>query len=60
MTENEIAKIIVDAAYKIHTRLGPGLLGLGGAVDEEGLARRQLAGRGEAAAGSAEGAASKR
>jgi GxxExxY protein len=26
MTENEIATIIVDAAYKIHTRLGPGLL----------------------------------
>jgi len=26
MTENEIAKIIVDAAFKIHTRVGPGLL----------------------------------
>jgi GxxExxY protein len=26
MTENEIARIIVDAAYRIHTRLGPGLL----------------------------------
>jgi len=26
MTENEIAAIIVDAAYTIHTRLGPGLL----------------------------------
>ena len=26
MTENEISKIIVDAAYKIHTTLGPGLL----------------------------------
>jgi GxxExxY protein len=26
MTENEIATIIVDAAYQIHTRLGPGLL----------------------------------
>ena len=25
MTENEIAKIIVDAAYKIHFNLGPGL-----------------------------------
>jgi GxxExxY protein len=25
MTENEIAKVIVDAAYKIHTTLGPGL-----------------------------------
>lgn len=26
MTENDIAKIIVDACYKIHTTLGPGLL----------------------------------
>jgi len=26
MTENEIAHQIVDAAYRIHTRLGPGLL----------------------------------
>ena len=26
MKENEVAKIIVDAAYKIHTKLGPGLL----------------------------------
>jgi GxxExxY protein len=26
MTENEIAKIIVDAAYRIHTQFGPGLL----------------------------------
>ena len=26
MTENEIAKQIVDAAYKIHTTTGPGLL----------------------------------
>ena len=26
MTENEIAKKIVDAAYQIHTKLGPGLL----------------------------------
>ena len=26
MTENEIATIIVDAAVKIHKRLGPGLL----------------------------------
>jgi GxxExxY protein len=25
MTENEIAKQTVDAAYKIHTALGPGL-----------------------------------
>jgi GxxExxY protein len=26
MTENEIAKVIVDCAYKVHTTLGPGLL----------------------------------
>ena len=26
MTENEIAKIVVDIAYKIHTKLGSGLL----------------------------------
>jgi GxxExxY protein len=26
MTENEISKIIVDACYKIHYELGPGLL----------------------------------
>ncbi len=26
MTENEISRIIVDAAFKIHTKLGPGLL----------------------------------
>jgi GxxExxY protein len=26
MTENEIGKIIVDCSYKVHTRLGPGLL----------------------------------
>ena len=26
MTENEIAKVIVDAAFKIHTQIGPGLL----------------------------------
>jgi GxxExxY protein len=26
MTENEIGKEVVDAAYKIHSRLGPGLL----------------------------------
>ena len=25
MTENEIAKLVVDAAYKVHTGLGPGL-----------------------------------
>jgi GxxExxY protein len=26
MTENEISKQVVDSAFKIHTRLGPGLL----------------------------------
>ncbi len=26
MTENEIASMIVDASYKVHTVLGPGLL----------------------------------
>jgi GxxExxY protein len=26
MTENEISKEVVDAAFKIHTKLGPGLL----------------------------------
>jgi GxxExxY protein len=26
MTENEIAKVVVNTAYQIHTRLGPGLL----------------------------------
>ena len=26
MTENELSKIIIDVSYKIHIRLGPGLL----------------------------------
>ena len=26
MTENELSKIIVDCAFKIHTKFGPGLL----------------------------------
>ena len=26
MTENEISKIIVDVAYRVHSKLGPGLL----------------------------------
>jgi GxxExxY protein len=26
MRENELSKIIVNAAYQIHTKLGPGLL----------------------------------
>jgi len=25
MTENEIAKVVVDAAFKIHSKLGPGM-----------------------------------
>jgi GxxExxY protein len=26
MTENDVAKVVVDAAYKVHSTLGPGLL----------------------------------
>lgn len=26
MTENEIAKVIVDACFNVHTTIGPGLL----------------------------------
>ena len=26
MTENELSKIIVDVAYQVHFKLGPGLL----------------------------------
>ena len=26
MTENEIATVVVDSAFQVHTRLGPGLL----------------------------------
>ncbi len=26
LNENELAKIVVDSAYKVHTRLGPGFL----------------------------------
>ena len=26
MTENEIGRIIVDSAFKVHVNLGPGLL----------------------------------
>ena len=26
MTENEISRLVVDCAYQIHTKLGPGLL----------------------------------
>jgi GxxExxY protein len=43
MTENEIAKQIVDAAFKIHTSLGPGLLeSVYEAVMAQELARRGL------------------
>lgn len=35
MTENEIAKIVVDCAFRVHTTLGPGLLET---VDEVALA----------------------
>ncbi len=43
MTENEIATQIVDAAYKVHTTLGPGLLeSVYEAVMAEELARRGL------------------
>ena len=43
MTENEIAKIIVDVAFKIHTTLGPGLLeSVYEAVMEHDLLKRGL------------------
>lgn len=43
MTDNEIATQIVDAAYKIHTTLGPGLLeSVYEAVMAEELNRRGL------------------
>ena len=43
MTENEVAKIIVDAAYKIHLTLGPGLLeSVYEAVMEHDLKKRGL------------------
>ena len=43
MTENELSKQIVDAAYKIHTTLGPGLLeSVYEAVMAEELGRRGL------------------
>jgi GxxExxY protein len=43
VTENDIAKHIVDAAFKIHTSLGPGLLeSVYEAVMEEELTRRGL------------------
>jgi hypothetical protein len=40
MTENEIATIVVDAAYKIHTQLGPGLLiNFGAYLIKDGISR---------------------
>ena len=43
MTENEIATVIVDVAYKIHTTLGPGLLeSVYGAVMAYELEKRGL------------------
>lgn len=43
LTENEIAKQVVDAAYKIHTPLGPGLLeSVHEAVMAEELTKRGL------------------
>jgi GxxExxY protein len=43
MTENEIAREIVDAAYRIHTTLGPGLLeSVYDAVLSHELSRRGL------------------
>ncbi len=43
MTENEVATLVVDAAYRVHTALGPGLLesvyvaGLAHEVQKRGL-----------------------
>ena len=43
MTENELATIIVDAAFKVHTRLGPGLFeSVYESVLEYELAKRRL------------------
>jgi GxxExxY protein len=43
VTENEIAKQIVDAAFRIHTTLGPGLFeSVYEAVMAQELARRGL------------------
>lgn len=43
MTENEIAAVVVDAAYKVHRTFGPGLLeSVYEAVVEEELKRRGL------------------
>ncbi len=43
MTENELARIVVDVAFQIHTRLGPGLLeSVYRAVMKHELAKRGL------------------
>jgi GxxExxY protein len=43
MTENEIATAVVDAAFKIHTTLGPGLFeSVYEAALEYGLQKRGL------------------
>ncbi|QDU23518.1 GxxExxY protein [Urbifossiella limnaea] len=43
MTENELAKIVVDACYQIHVRLGPGLLeSVYARILEHELAKRGL------------------
>ena len=40
MTENEIAKIIVDMAFQVHKRLGPGLLiNFGDELIRDGISR---------------------
>lgn len=49
MTENEIAKVVVNAAYQVHKELGPGLLEsvyehcLAYELAEEGLSVKQQA-----------------
>ena len=46
MTENQIAKAVVDVAYKLHTELGPGLLEtVYEVLMEHELVRRGFSGR---------------
>ncbi|MFL5338608.1 MAG: GxxExxY protein [Gemmataceae bacterium] len=50
MTENELARIIVDTAFKVHTKLGPGLLeSVYHAVMKHELKKRGLEVEGEVA-----------
>jgi len=37
MSENELAKVVLDAAFQVHTKLGPGLFEsvINGRLDEE-------------------------